>query len=906
MLIVHRFPGRVAAHARRYPNTSHVWNHRPVNRCGLVAIALAFVAMVGTAEARPIAVRVFEDTDGNGKPGPTERGVANAIVAIDATLFAPTNERGELSIEAAAGIAWVRVPDGFVPGPVWARLDGVDHVDLPLHRLAVPPTGPLTFIAASDSHASFVQYFWRDLGDAALAAAERVPAPAFFTILGDITQNAFPSQFDYVDDMLRGIGVPVVPVPGNHDWYDGGKAWRDHDGPDNYSFDIGGVHFVVWNMALRDLDAAQFFAGDLKQVAPEMTVVAMTHGPPSPILVEQLRALGVDYVLSGHTHTNRVIDHGGMLEINTEPLLMGGLDGTPGGYRVITIDHGVLSSEHRTTVDHPRIVLVAPAQGQCLPPEGGPLIVATEIDASAATVTARVDCGTPVSLAYAGAWSWRAALPALAPGPHSVALDGVTAAGAHVAHTFTFEVCAPEAGAIAGIDWPQLGGSAAHTGALRREVAPPLAVRWTTSVGGHVLHGAPVIAHGMVYLTTTDLANGDGGGVVALDLETGVLRWRAPSAMPIRGAATVSGDVVTAVQIDGTVLAFDAQTGAARWRYELGLGLPPKAAATYGSIVADTGDLIIGNQRHLATIDAASGRPLWLRDPVRGASEFPSLATVAVGDGVAVGVFDRELGGVLAWDRVSAGLLWQLTGDVANSINASPVIANGLVYLSNGATEVIALDLVTGVQRWKAKIDPTGYDWAIATIGTPAVAEGVIVVPTLWRELAGLDAASGRILWRFGAAAGSELRITHYAGSNERGFAASPVITGDIVWAIDTGGHLTALDLHTGAALWRMSLELPVLAGIATTGSSLVIASYDGTVRALAPTAHERAPITIAACDAPPSTGCCDARTSPGGGALLAAAVYAWARRRRRRSRASSASSATDAPAVEPPPALHV
>jgi outer membrane protein assembly factor BamB len=407
----------------------------------------------------------------------------------------------------------------------------------------------------------------------------------------------------------------------------------------------------------------------------------------------------------------------------------------------------------------------------------------------------------------------------------------------------------------------------------------------------------------MVYLTTTDLANGDGGGVVALDLETGALRWRAPSAMAIRGAATVSGDVVTAVQIDGTVLAFDARTGAARWRHELGSGLAPKAAATYGSIVADAGDLIIGNQRRLATIDAESGRTLWVRDPVRGASEFPSLATIAVGDGVAVGVFDRELGGVLAWDRVSAELLWQLTGDVANSINASPVIANGLVYLSNGATEVIALDLVTGVQRWRAKIDPTGYDWAIATIGTPAIANGVIVVPTLWRELAGLDAASGRILWRFGAAAGSELRATHYAGSNERGFAASPVITGDIVWAVDTGGHVAALDLHTGAVLWRMDLQLPVLAGIATTGNGLVIASYDGTVRALAPIAHERAPITLAACDAPPTTGCCDTRTHPGGGALLAAVVYAWARRRRRR---NNASSAMDAPAVDPPPALHV
>jgi len=851
-----------------------------VNRRGLVAIALVAV-MATAAEARTITVRVFDDADGDGKPGTTEPGVPDAVVAVENSLFAKTNERGELAIEAEAGIVWVRVPDGFVPGPVWARIDGSDRVNLPLRRLAKPLTGPVTFVAASDSHASLVQFFWRDLGDAALAAVERDPAPAFFTILGDVTQNTLPAQFDYVDDMLRGIGVPVVPVPGNHDWYDGGQAWRDHYGPDNYSFDLAGVHFVVWNMALKDFDVGAFFAADLKQVDPAMTVVAMTHGPPSPLVVEQLRALGVDFVLSGHTHTNRVIDHGGLREINTEPFLMGGLDFTPGGYRVITIDHGVLTSEHRTTIDHPRIELVAPARGQCVPAGGGPLIVATELDAAEATVTARVDCSTPLTLSFQGGWSWRTTLPALTPGPHSVALAGVTTGGTHVARTFSFEVCVPEAAPLAGAPWPQLGGNAAHTGARDRELAPPLVARWTTSVGGHVMHGAPAIAHGMIYVTTTDLANGDAGGVVALDLETGALRWRAPAAMAIRGAATVSGDIVSAVQIDGTVLAFDARSGVPRWRYELGMGLPPKAAATYGSIVADEGDLIIGNQRHLATIDASSGRPLWLRDPVRAASEFPSLATIAVGDDIAVGVFDRELGGVLAWDRATAELLWQLTGDVSNSINASPVIADGLVYLSNGATEVIALELATGAQRWKSKLDPTGYDWAIATIGTPAIANGVIVVPTLWRELVGLDATSGRILWRFGAAAGTELRATHYAGTGERGFAASPVITGDIVWAVDTSGHLAALDLHTGALLWRTDLALPVLAGIATTGNGLVIASYDGTVRALVPTKAERAPITVASCDAPPTTGCCDARTNPGGGILLALFVAAQARRRR-------------------------
>ncbi len=874
-----------------------------MNPCGLVAVTLALVVTGGSvAQARTIRGIVFDDVDGNGTRSPNEPGVRSAVVGIGTTLFLVTDDRGAFMLEGDNGIAWVSVPDGFRPGPAWAKLDGKAAIEIPLHRLAARTSGPLTFVAASDSHTSFVQPFWDDLGDASRIATERDPRPAFFTILGDVTQNTTPVQFGLVDQLLANLDVPFVPVPGNHDWYDGGRAWRDHYGPDNYSFDLGGIHFLVWNMALRDADAVAFFHRDLSFVAPGRTVVAMTHGPPSPAVVAGLHELGVPYVLSGHTHTNRVIDHDGLIEVNTEPMLMGGLDFTPGGYRAITIDHGVLSSEHRTTVDRVGIELVAPARGQCVPPAGGPVIVSTELSAGEARVTARIDCGTPIELAWAGGWSWRTAAPALSSGPHSIAIDGVTTGGQHVARTFGFEVCTPEARPVGGTPWPQLGGTPAHTGASARELAPPLVTRWTSSVGGHVLHGAPVIAHGMIYLTTTDLASGDGGGVVALDLETGALRWRAPSALPIRGAATVEGDLVAAVQIDGTVLGFDAQTGALRWRYELGFELPSKSATTYGSIVADDGDLIVGNQRRLATIEARSGRAMWERDPVRGNSEFPSLATIATADGVAVGVFDRELGGVLAWDRVGAGLLWQLTGESANSISASPVIANGLVYLSNGATEVMALELETGKQRWRTKLDPTGYEWAIATIGTPALAHGVIVVPTLWRDLAGLDATSGRVLWRFGAAGASELRTTHYFGRNERGFASSPVITGDIVWAVDTGGHLAALDLHTGDVLWRTSLEVPVLAGIATTGSALVIASYDGTVRVLSTTEHERPPITIGACDAP-ARGCCETGGGNGGSVAIAIAVSLYARRRRR---SASTSTASDPPSPDAPPALQL
>lgn len=898
------------------------WTHGLRSRRGIAA-ALAFglglvVATTTAADARPVTGLVFADDNGDGLPSAGEPGVANAVVAVGVRAFVVTDARGQFQLDVtdaerpAGGIAWVRVPDGFTPGPVWARLDGKDHIDLALRPLPAPLHGPLTFVVTADTHLSYAHEFWADLGDVMLDAVAAAPAPAFTTILGDITQNNFPAQFALVDAALANLGVPYIPVPGNHDWYDGGQAWFAHYGPDNYSFDIDQVHFVVWNMAMSEADITRYLGAELAHVGPEMTVVAMTHGPPSPAVVRRLRELGVDYLLTGHTHTNRIVDHDGLVELNTEPLLMGGLDFTPAGYRLVTLDHGELTAEHRTTIDRPVLALASPAPGQCTPPEGGPLVVSAGLDAGASSVTARIDCATPVTLAPAGGWSYGGTLPPLPAGPHTLSLEAIGRGGARVTRAVGFEVCATAPARVTEGSWPQLGGGAAHTGATQHELAPPLVTRWTASVGGHVLHGAPAIAHGMIFVTTTDLAAGSTGGVVALDLATGVIRWRTPVPQPIRGGATVVGDVVAAVQVDGTVIGLDTLTGAVRWRYELGLGVEPRGAETFGTPVADEGDLVIGNQRRLATLSAETGRPLWLRAPAPAPSEFPSLAAIAVDEDVAVGVFDRELGGVLAWERLTGELLWQLTDDRALSINASPVISGGMVYLSNGATEVIALELATGIARWKVKLDPMGYDWAIATIGTPAISRGVLVVPTLARDLVGLDAASGRVLWRRTAAGGAVVRTSHYRGSAERGFAASPVITGDVVWAADTGGHLVALELHSGAVLWRAALEVPALAGLSTTGAALVVATFDGTVRLLAPTDRARAPISPASCALPaPAGGCCDA--APGDAArssalvVLGLAVVGY-RRRRRRSTSTARPIGNAAPAAAPgvPPALHV
>jgi hypothetical protein len=112
------------------------------------------------------------------------------------------------------------------------------------------------------------------------------------------------------------------------------------------------------------------------------------------------------------------------------------------------------------------------------------------------------------------------------------------------------------------------------------------------------------------------------------------------------------------------------------------------------------------------------------------------------------------------------------------------------------------------------------------------------------------------------------------------------VITGDIVWAADTAGRLSALDLHTGEELWHTALAVPVLAGLAVSGDWLVVASFDGTVRGLARTASAPIAPAPATCEVGRAgAGCCDTGGAPAGPAALLLAVGLVLRRGARRAR---------------------
>jgi outer membrane protein assembly factor BamB len=850
---------------------------------------LRIVILAGSLAAcvtLPIRGVVYVDRNGDGTRQDGEPGLGNVVVSHEGKVFARTDPVGafelELAPETPVGIVWARVPAGFRPGPVWTVGTSHDLGVIPLTDAELAT--PVTFIVGADTHTTTSQGPWTggDLADAFDQATSLPSPPRFLTVVGDVTNGNQPDQFEVVDAAVRSAGVPWIPVPGNHDWYDGGTAWRARWGPDNYSFDIDQLHIIVWDTNLSPDEQIAFFEADLANVSPDMTVLGLGHDSPPDDVADRMSALGVDYLFTGHWHANRRVERTGLVEWGTQTFVMGSIDQSPSGYRIVTFDGDTPIVEHRARLVAPQLDVTAPHRGSCAPAGPSEILVAAALDADTPTVTARLDCGPELALSPRGGWSFGVERPALSPGTHRLDVHAESSSGRQIAKTIAFNVCDAPAAARVSADWPQVGGGPMHTSATTRPITPPVTQLWATSIGGNLLLGSPVVKDGVVVVASWDLGSGDQGGLVALDLVTGAIRWKYKTPYQARSAPAIDGDTVVAVLNNGEVHALSLQTGELRWLHDAAEGQDSRASATWASPTIANGIVYVTTQQRMSGLDLDSGAVVWARDLAPTYPWLGTLAAVAVSDDLAIATFNRD-DGMTAWTAATGTMQWKIRSSLTMAINATPVISGDTIYIVNSASEVSAIDLRSAVAAWSTSVTADSNDWMYTVTATPALADGRLFVPTQWKDLVVLDAATGDELWRATTPVGT-LNFAHYRDA-EPGFAASPVVTGDILWLPRPDGTLAALRTTDGTELWSTTLGAPVVSAPTPAGDYLVVATFDGTVRALAssPTVTPDPVDDCPSAEPPPSpaAGCCSARADwPGW--LAALCVFGFVMRRRR------------------------
>jgi alcohol dehydrogenase (cytochrome c) len=146
--------------------------------------------------------------------------------------------------------------------------------------------------------------------------------------------------------------------------------------------------------------------------------------------------------------------------------------------------------------------------------------------------------------------------------------------------------------------------------------------------------------------------------------------------------------------------------------------------------------------------------------------------------------------------------VWQFpTGELAGGLNATPIVADGVLYLMGPKNRVFALNAATGELRWKYfyKLSINNIPYQPGSRGL-ALGFGNVYFGTLDNHVVALDAKTGRELWDI------EVEDTKQCGCN---ITSPPLIVKDKIIVGGTGGehahrgYLNAFDAKTGKHLWR-------------------------------------------------------------------------------------------------------
>ncbi|MBS1212753.1 MAG: serine/threonine protein phosphatase, partial [Proteobacteria bacterium] len=137
-------------------------------------------------------------------------------------------------------------------------LAAISALPVSLIELAFAEPGEnFTFAYISDAHIQhirgreFVRNWDQGLKRAVAEANLMTPRPDFIVFGGDLAQLGTREELDHGAEMLSALHGKVHHVMGEHDYYlDLGEYWEKLFGPQYYSFDHKGVHFVVLNSIL--------------------------------------------------------------------------------------------------------------------------------------------------------------------------------------------------------------------------------------------------------------------------------------------------------------------------------------------------------------------------------------------------------------------------------------------------------------------------------------------------------------------------------------------------------------------------------------------------------------------------------------------------------------------------------
>ncbi|MFF9688857.1 PQQ-binding-like beta-propeller repeat protein [Streptomyces sp. NPDC014623] len=298
--------------------------------------------------------------------------------------------------------------------------------------------------------------------------------------------------------------------------------------------------------------------------------------------------------------------------------------------------------------------------------------------------------------------------------------------------------CGPEeADASGGMGEPEPGGSGKGGGDAFTTPPAGTAPRalWQERTAVGTLGNREVLAVvGNVVLVAGD-------PLVGRDLATGRKLWSLPGAAQPGARLIMGGDTLylASGEYDGDLVGLDPATGKETWRSRLGgrYAQPRPIGADTGRVYVVAGILekdLSSRTNVIAAVDIRTGKAVWNERRDAGTEES-GLTSVVLGDHL---VYTDHRENLTVRDTATGRQLW--TKKISSSNFERIAVHDGAVFVADGRN-LRSFGLGDGAERWALETEE------FSTFNGPAVIEGVLYASDSAHALWAVDPATGKRRW---------------------------------------------------------------------------------------------------------------------------------------------------------------
>jgi outer membrane protein assembly factor BamB len=183
--------------------------------------------------------------------------------------------------------------------------------------------------------------------------------------------------------------------------------------------------------------------------------------------------------------------------------------------------------------------------------------------------------------------------------------------------------------------------------------------------------------------------------------------------------------------------------------------------------------------------------------------------------------------------KESGGVKWAFHTGAA--IVASPAIADGVVYIPSMDAHLYAIDQETGKEKWNFKS-------SMPIASSPALSGGLLYFVSSGGALDAVDIASGKIKWVLPTEYERKFEAKNLHGYPSAAqtmpdawdmFTSSPAVANGKVFFGSGDGNVYAADTQTGVLQWKFATKDVVHASPAVVGNTVYIGSWDSYLYAI-------------------------------------------------------------------------